>query len=188
MNDAQGDTPVLRPAVAADRPALAALMERSVRGLSRDHYAPDQIDGSLKAIFGIDGTLIADGTYFVVTVAGAYAACGGWSRRRTLFGGDQAAGRSADLLDPATDAARIRAFFVDPAFARRGIGRLLMRAAEQAARAEGFTCLELMATLPGVPLYTAMGFTATGTHAEELPGGGTIAFVPMRKRIGGTTG
>jgi GNAT superfamily N-acetyltransferase len=179
------DEPLLRLAVAADRAALEALVERSVRGLSGDHYSPDQIDGSLKAIFGIDGTLIADGTYFVVSVAGDYAACGGWSRRRTLFGGDQASGRSAALLDPATDAAKIRAFFVDPAFARRGIGRLLMRAAEQAAQAEGFGTLELMATLPGVPLYQAMGFQATGAHEERLPDGGVIPFVPMRKAIAG---
>lgn len=178
------DEPILRLASAADRPALEALLERSVRDLSRDYYSPAQIDSSLKAIFGIDGTLIADGTYFVVMVGDRYAACGGWSRRRTLFGGDQAAGRSADLLDPAVDAAKIRAFFVDPVFARRGIASLMMRTAEQAALAEGFKSLELMATLPGVPLYKALGFVATGTHAERLADGSVIPFVPMRKAIG----
>lgn len=178
------DEPILRLASAADRPALEALLERSVRDLSRDYYSPAQIDSSLKAIFGIDGTLIADGTYFVVMVGDRYAACGGWSRRRTLFGGDQAAGRSADLLDPAVDAAKIRAFFVDPAFARRGIASLMMRTAEQAALAEGFNSLELMATLPGLPLYKALGFVATGTHAERLADGSVIPFVPMRKAIG----
>ncbi|MFV3127453.1 GNAT family N-acetyltransferase [Niveispirillum sp. KHB5.9] len=178
------EEPILRLATLADRPALETLLERSVRSLSRDHYSPGQIDAALKAIFGIDGTLIADGTYFAVLVGDQYAACGGWSRRRTLFGGDQAAGRSADLLDPATDAAKIRAFFVDPAFARRGIASLMMRAAEQAALAEGFTSLELMATLPGVPLYTALGFIATGTHDVHLADGSTIPFVPMRKQIG----
>lgn len=178
------DEPILRLASAADRPALEALLERSVRDLSRDYYSPAQIDSSLKAIFGIDGTLIADGTYFVVMVGDRYAACGGWSRRRTLFGGDQAAGRSADLLNPAVDAAKIRAFFVDPAFARRGIASLMMRTAEQAALAEGFKSLELMATLPGVPLYKALGFVATGTHAERLDDGSVIPFVPMRKAIG----
>lgn len=178
------DEPILRLAGAADRPALEALLERSVRDLSRGYYSPAQIDGSLKAIFGIDGTLISDGTYFVVMVGDRYAACGGWSRRRTLFGGDQAAGRSPELLNPAVDAAKIRAFFVDPAFARRGIASLMMLAAEQAARAEGFNHLELMATLPGVPLYKALGFTATGSHAERLPDGNVIPFVPMRKAIG----
>lgn len=178
------DEPILRPATPEDRPALEILLERSVRDLSRDHYSPGQIDAALKAIFGIDGTLIADGTYFTVLVGGRYAACGGWSRRRTLFGGDQAAGRSADLLDPATEAAKIRAFFVDPAFARRGIASLMMRAAEQAALAEGFRSLELMATLPGVPLYRAFGFEATGSHAEHLPDGTVVPFVPMRKAIG----
>lgn len=178
------DEPILRLATPEDRPALEALLERSVRDLSRDYYSPDQIDAALKAIFGIDGTLIADGTYFAVLVGDQYAACGGWSRRRTLFGGDQAAGRSADLLDPAVDAAKIRAFFVDPAFARRGIASLMMRAAEQAALVEGFTSLELMATLPGVPLYKAMGFVGTGTHDEHLADGSIIPFVPMTKRIG----
>lgn len=181
------EEPTLRLATADDRPALEALLERSVRDLSRDHYSPDQIDSSLRAIFGIDGTLIADGTYFVVLVGDRIAACGGWSRRRTLFGGDQAAGRSADLLDPAVDAAKIRAFFVDPAFARRGIASLMMRTAEAAALAEGFKSLELMATLPGVPLYTALGFVATGAHAEMLPDGNVIPFVPMRKEMEGRT-
>lgn len=177
------EQPVLRLATPDDRPALEALLERSVRDLSQGYYSPGQIDASLKAIFGIDGTLINDGTYFVVMMGDRYAACGGWSRRRTLFGGDQAAGRSPALLDPATDAAKIRAFFVDPAFARRGIASLMMRAAEQAALAEGFKALELMATLPGVPLYRAFGFTATGTHAEKLSDGNIIPFVPMRKEI-----
>ncbi|OYQ35249.1 GNAT family N-acetyltransferase [Niveispirillum lacus] len=176
--------PVLRLATPADRPALERLVERSVRDLSRDHYSTDQIDASLKAIFGIDGTLIADGTYFTVLVGECYAACGGWSRRRTLFGGDQAAGRSAELLNPVTDAAKIRAFFVDPAFARRGLASRMMRAAEQAALSEGFKSLELMATLPGVSLYLALGFIATGTHTEHLPDGHVIPFVPMRKSIG----
>ncbi len=178
------DEPLLRLATPDDRPALEALLERSVRDLSQGYYSPDQIDSSLRAIFGIDGTLIADGTYFAVMVGDRHAGCGGWSRRRTLFGGDQAAGRSPALLDPAVDAAKIRAFFVDPSFTRRGIARLMMQAAEQAALAEGFRSLELMATLPGVPLYKAMGFTATGSHAEKLPDGNIIPFVPMRKAIG----
>lgn len=176
----------LRLATPTDRPVLAALVERSVRGLSGDHYSPGQIDGSLAAIFGIDGTLIADGTYFVVeTGAGAPAGCGGWSRRRTLFGGDQFSDRSPELADPAQEPAKIRAFFVDPAFARRGVGRMLMAASETAARAAGFRTLELMATLPGVPLYSVLGFTATGRVELPLPDGGTIPFVPMRKNLEG---
>lgn len=178
------EEPVLRLATPEDKPALDALLERSVRDLSRDYYDPGQIDASLKAIFGIDSTLIADGTYFVVMVGDRYAACGGWSRRRTLFGGDQATGRSPDPLDPAVDAAKIRAFFVDPSFTRRGIASLMMRTAEQAALAEGFRSLELMSTLPGVPLYKALGFVATGTHSERLSDGNIIPFVPMRKPIG----
>ena len=178
------EDPILRLATPEDKPALDTLLERSVRDLSRDYYDPSQIDASLKAIFGIDSTLIGDGTYFVVMVGDRYAACGGWSRRKTLFGGDQAAGRSAELLDPAVDAAKIRAFFVEPSFTRRGIASLMMRAAEQAALAEGFKRLELMSTLPGVPLYKALGFVATGTHAERLSDGNVIPFVPMRKDIG----
>lgn len=174
----------LRLATPADRPALAALVDRSVRELSRDHYSPAQIDGSLAAIFGIDGTLIADGTYFVVeTGEGVPAGCGGWSRRRTLCGGDQFSDRSPELVDPAQEPAKIRAFFVDPAFARRGVGRMLMAASEAAAGAAGFTVLELMATLPGVPLYTALGFKATGRVELPLPDGGRIPFVPMRKNL-----
>lgn len=178
------DVPQLRLARESDRPAMQALLTRSVRDLSRDHYSPEQIDAALRHIFGIDGTLIRDGTYFVVEVGEVIAACGGWSRRRTLFGGDQASGRSDELADPAIDAAKIRAFYVDPAFARRGIGRLLLNAARDAARAAGFTRLELMATLPGVPLYTALGFGPTGSYEQVLPDGVRVPFVPMEMRIG----
>lgn len=177
-------TPILRLARPDDRAALEALVERSVRDLGRGYYSPAQIESSLRYIFGIDGTLIADGTYFVVELAGQPAGCGGWSFRRTLFGGDQFNDRSPAPLDPAVDAAKIRAFFVDPAFARRGIGRMLMAASEAAARAAGFRVLELMATLPGVPLYQALGFTATGTLDQPVPDGTSIPFVPMRKPLG----
>jgi GNAT superfamily N-acetyltransferase len=177
------DQPRLRLAMPDDRAVLEALVEQSVRDLGRGYYTPAQIDSSLKYIFGIDGTLIADGTYFVVEVAGQPAGCGGWSFRRTLFGGDQFSDRSPAPLDPAVDAAKIRAFFVDPVFARRGIGRMLMAACEQAARAAGFHVLELMATLPGVPLYQALGFVATGTLDQPVPDGTTIPFVPMRKEL-----
>ncbi len=177
------DRPTLRLARPDDRASLEALVERSVRDLGRGYYTPAQIESSLKYIFGIDGRLIADGTYFVVEVAGQPAGCGGWSYRRTLFGGDQFSDRSPAPLDPAVDAAKIRAFFVDPAFARRGIGRMLMQASEQAARAAGFRVLELMATLPGVPLYQALGFTATGALDQPVPDGTVVPFVPMRKAL-----
>lgn len=177
------DQLTIRLAHPDDRAALEALVERSVRDLGRGYYTPAQIDSALKYIFGIDGTLIADGTYFVVEVGGRPAGCGGWSFRRTLFGGDQFSDRSPTPLDPAHDAAKIRAFFVDPAFARRGIGRMLMQACEQAAQAAGFRALELMATLPGVPLYRAQGFVATGTLDQPVPDGTTVPFVPMRKDL-----
>lgn len=183
MRDDRAAAPLLRLAVPEDRPALTALIDRSVRGLSPGHYSPTQIDAALSAIFGIDSTLIADGTYFVVEIDGKLAGCGGWSRREALFGGDQLGGRSPRLLDPAREAAKIRALFVDPAFARRGVASLLMQAATAAAQAAGFTALELMATLPGVPLYAALGFTATGRVDQPLPGGTSLPLVPMRKLL-----
>ncbi|MBL8186794.1 MAG: GNAT family N-acetyltransferase, partial [Acidobacteria bacterium] len=154
----------LRLATAEDIPALDQLMRQSVRQLSAGYYTERQIEISLVHVFGIDTQLIADGTYFVAEAAessGAesrIAGCGGWSKRRTLYGGDQTKHGEDNLLDPATEPARIRAFFVAPDFARRGIGRQLMEACEAAARAAGFTNMQLGATLPGVPLYAALGY------------------------------
>jgi GNAT superfamily N-acetyltransferase len=171
----------LRPAVMEDLPALTALIAASVRELSVGFYSEAQRESGLRCVFGIDTQLITDGTYFVcVDARGTLAASGGWSRRRTLYGGDQAKSGPDDLLDPAREPARIRAFFVHPDFARRGLGRRLFAHCRDAARAEGFTALELMATLPGVPLYTALGFTPVVHEDARLPDGVVLPMVRMR--------
>lgn len=176
--------PTLRLAAPIDIPAIAALIERSVHGLQAGDYDRAQREGALGSVFGVDRQLIADCTYFVAEADGALAGCGGWSRRATLYGSDDAAVRDATLLAPGHDAARIRAFFVDPAFARRGIGRAILEACEAAARAEGFTRLELMATLTGVALYEACGFTAVERGAAQLANGATLPLLRMTKRCG----
>ncbi len=171
----------LRPATHADRDTLKLLIERSARKLGAGDYRPEQIEGALQGAFGVDTQLIDDGTYFVVEIAGKIVGCGGWSRRRTLFGGDRHAERDAGELDPRTDAARIRAFFVDPDHARRGIGRALLERCESEARARGFTRMELMGTLSGVRLYQALGYApGEAVHYPVAPGV-TIEFVRMRK-------
>lgn len=173
--------PRLRAASPDDLPALRALIAASVRALSVGFYDEAQRESGLRHVFGVDTQLIADGTYFVlVDDDGTLAACGGWSRRRTLYGGDQAKSGPDDLLDPASEPARIRAFFVHPAFARRGLGRRLFTHCRDAARAEGFAALELMATLPGVPLYTALGFTPVVHENARLPDGVVLPMVRMR--------
>lgn len=173
--------PELRLATLADVPALRRLIAASARGLQRGDYTEAQIDAALRSAFGVDSQLIADATYFVVEAAGAPVACGGWSFRRTLFGSDDQPGRQADRLDPTCEAARIRAFFVDPAWARRGLGRALLARCEAEARAAGFVAAELMATLSGVRLYAALGYQAAAPQEVSLPGGVPITFVPMRK-------
>jgi GNAT superfamily N-acetyltransferase len=178
----------LRKAEVADRPALEALIARSARTLGAGDYTPDQIEGALRGTFGVDTQLIVDGTYFVAVSGEALVGCGGWSRRRTLFGGDKGAVRDEALLDPRTDAAKIRAFFVDPAHARRGIGRALLEHCEAEARAHGFLRCEMMATLPGVKLYAALGYSAGEAIQYELAPGLTIEFVPMSKSIDGKMG
>jgi GNAT superfamily N-acetyltransferase len=177
----------LRKATLDDQPALQQLIARSIRALGAGDYSQEQIDAALRGAFGVDSGLIRDGTYFVVvTDTGAIAACGGWSRRRTLFGSDEHADRDESNLDPRTDAAKIRAFFVDPAHARRGIGRALLERSETEAKSEGFSVFELMATLPGVRLYEKCGYEAGESVAYLLPGGLTIRFVPMTKRANAT--
>ena len=151
----------LRLATRGDVDELRYIIDASVRQLSIGFYSEAQIEASLTDVFGVDTQLIDDGTYFVALEENGLriAGCGGWSRRETLFGGDQRkAGQPDPLLNSARDAARIRAFYVRPECARRGIGTQILQACEQAASAEGFSRLELVATLPGVPLYTAMGF------------------------------
>ena len=185
----------LRLANSTDIPALRALIRASAHALSAGFYSPAERDAAIEYVFGVDTTLIVDGTYFVVESIAVDATnsdsssrtelcgCGGWSKRRTLFGGDQHKAASDPLLDPRTDAARIRAFFVAPAFARQGIGGRLMQACAHAAFTAGFRQLELMATLPGVPLYTAYGFTAQEDVIEHAPNGVHIPFVRMHRTL-----
>jgi GNAT superfamily N-acetyltransferase len=171
----------IRTATLADRPDLELLIAQSARELSKGDYTPEQVEGALRGAFGVDTQLIADGTYFVVESEGRLVGCGGWSKRRTLFGSDARSGRDASELDPAVDAAKIRAFFVHPDFARRGIGRAILQHCEDAARAHGFRRFELMATLPGVRLYAECGYRGeTRVHYEVQPGV-NIEFVPMVK-------
>ena len=173
----------IRVATHDDIPVLNALIADSARALSQGYYSERQIESLVRHVFGVDSNLVADGTYFAVTAADAMAACGGWSRRRTLYGGDQRPMGSIDWLDPAMDAAKIRAFFVAPRFARRGIGRRLIEACADAAAAAGFTRLELMATLPGVPLYAACGFEKVRDVVDVLPDGVAIEFVHMQRAL-----
>lgn len=175
----------IRPALPADIPALDALIDASARALSLEDYSEEEIHTAITHVFGVDSELVADGTYFVVedSETGEPLACGGWSRRKTLFGGDRFAGRAAGLLDPATEAAKIRAFFVHPSQARRGIGRALLEHCEQEARGHGFTQAEMMATLPGLRLYARCGYTAQEESLYEAPDGKTVRFVRMTKPL-----
>jgi GNAT superfamily N-acetyltransferase len=176
--------PTLRKATLADIPALNALIARSARGLSTADYRPAQVEGALRGAFGVDTQLLADETYYVVEDGGQIVGCGGWSFRSTLFGGDARAGRDSSTLDPATQAAKIRAFFVDPSNARRGIGSLLLDHCEQQARAHGYARVELMATLPGVKLYAARGYVGSPKVYIDVGSGETIEFIPMHKTLG----
>jgi len=171
----------IRIATADDIPALQQLIEQSVRILQAGDYTPAQLEGALESVFGVDSQLVADGTYFVVECDGVRVACGGWSKRKTLYGGDQWIGRADSLLDPASDAAKIRAFFVHPDWARRGIGTLMLEACEQAASAAGFRRFEMGATLTGVPLYRARGYREVETTGVPLKNGETLPIVRMEK-------
>jgi GNAT superfamily N-acetyltransferase len=182
----------LRKAVMADVPRLREVIEASVRGLQAQDYSSAQIEGALRSVYGVDSQLIADGTYFVAETNDAESgdeeknciiACGGWSKRRTLYGGDQYAGREDSLLDPARDAAKIRAFFVHPDWARRGIGSRILEACENAAIAAGFTRLEMGATLSGVPFYRAKGYVEIENQTAPLYNGETLPIVKMAKQI-----
>jgi GNAT superfamily N-acetyltransferase len=165
----------------ADLPALSALMDLAIGELQKGFLSEEQIAAS-RLIMGLDTQLVDDGTYFVVEADGQLAGCGGWSRRATLYGGNQTPGRDAALLDPRTDPARVRAMYTHPAFARQGVGRLVLQLCEQAAAAEGFTRLELMATLAGVPLYASYGFEPVEELADDR-GGAPVPLVRMRKAV-----
>jgi GNAT superfamily N-acetyltransferase len=174
----------IRVATLADEPQLHALIARSIRALGADDYTPAQIEAALAGAFGVDTSLIRDATYFVaLNTDDRIVGCGGWSRRRTLFGSDARAERDESWLDPATDAAKIRAFFIDPIHARRGIGRSLLEHCEHEANLAGFTRCELMATLPGQRLYSRYGYESGAPIEHPLPGGLTIRFVPMGKAL-----
>lgn len=173
----------IRPALPAEIPALEALIAASARALGPPFYSAPETEAAIAHVFGVDSELVCDGSYLVAERGGALAGCGGWSRRTMLFGGDRFAGRASGFLDPAHDAARIRAFFVAPGHARQGVGDALLSACEAAAAAHGFTRTALMATLPGQPFYAARGYVAAAPITLDC-GGTPVRFVPMDKSLG----
>lgn len=178
-------TPHLRPARMEDVPALTSLVDQAVRVLGSKDYTQQQIDSSLKYVFGADNTqLIKDGSYYVVEIENRIAGAGGWSRRKALYGGDQAKTDEDNFLDPAREAAKIRAFYVHPSWARQGIGGRLMQACEAAARAANFRHLEVMATLTGEPLYARFGFKVVERAEIEMPDGVRLPVTKMAKILG----
>jgi len=173
----------IRPAQLADIPALQELIAASVRELSRGFYTEQQAESGLRYVFGVDSQLIADQSYYMIEDDEGVAAAGGWSRRRTLYGGDQMKGSDDPLLDPGVEAARIRAFFVAPRAARRGLGRRLYEECASAAANAGFTSLELVSTMPGIPLYRALGFELGEQYSVALPDGVDLPVARMHKRL-----
>ena len=173
----------IRRATLGERAALERLIAESARGLSRGDYTGEQVEAALASVFGVDTDLIHDGTYFVVESEGEPIGCGGWSKRRTLFGSDRFAARDSGYLDPSREPAKIRAFFVRPDWARRGVAGAILETCEREAEAEGFRSLELMATLPGVPFYAARGYEGAERVSYETAEGVRIEFVPMRKEL-----
>jgi GNAT superfamily N-acetyltransferase len=188
---------VIRKAHPADIPVLQALIERSVRGLQANDYTPNQLESALASVYGVDSQLIADGTYFVVeteasdskndsestTHPALIVGCGGWSKRKTLYGGDHWTDREDSLLDPQKDAAKIRAFFVDPAWVRQGIGTLILDVCEAAAIADGFRRLEMGATLTGVAFYRVCGYAERERLAVPLKNGESLPIIRMEKQV-----
>jgi GNAT superfamily N-acetyltransferase len=175
----------VRLATEDDIPALHELIEASVRGLQAGDYTPAQIEGALGTVLGLDTQLIRDQTYFVaetlVQNTKARSACGGWSKRKTLFGADRGPGRTPELLDPATDAAKVRAIFVHPDYARQGLGSLILATVENAAREAGFRRFEMGSTLTGVPLYRLKGYVEVERIAVPLHNGEALPVVKMVK-------
>ena len=187
----------LRLAVQEDTQVLRELIDASVRGLQTQDYTPAQIEGALETVFGVDSQLIADGTYIVaeatherseqakdknVKVASVIVGCGGWSKRKTLFGSDRWTAREDALLDPKHDAAKIRAFFIHPDWARRGIGTIILKACEDAARAAGFTRYEMGATLTGAKLFATRGYVAVKPISIPLVNGESLPVIHMEKQ------
>jgi GNAT superfamily N-acetyltransferase len=173
---------IIRAAVRSDVPALNRMIADSARALGPPFYSIAETEAAIAHVFGVDSSLVEDGTYLVAEVDGVLAGCGGWSRQRTLFGGDRFAGRQHGFLDPATEAARIRAFFVKAAFARKGVGSVILNACETAARRAGFSTTTLMATLPGVPFYRAHHYVEIQRVVLAL-GGVDVSFVQMHRRL-----
>jgi len=173
----------IRPAHQSEIPRLNALIAASARALSSGYYAPRQIEALITHVFGVDTQLIGDGTYYVIQRGEELVACGGWSHRRTLFGGDQAKSAVDPELDPGTEAARIRAFFVLPSAARQGLGRRLLSHCEEQARSASFYRMELMATLPGEPLYRALGYRPLERISYPLPDSDPVEFVRMGRNF-----
>ena len=175
---------VVRLASERDIPALRRLIPVSVRALCAGAYTERQIERALGTVFGVDSQLIADGTYYVAVAGDEIVGCGGWSKRQTLYGADALKGEADALLDPARDAARLRAFFVHPDWTRRGIGRRIIEECEAAARREGFRRLELGATPSGESLYAAMGYSVTDRFAISLADGESLPASHMVKSLG----
>ena len=167
-----------------DVPALRHLIQESVRGLSKAYYSPQQIESALHHVFGVDTQLIIDETYFIADDEAQVAGAGGWSKRKTLFGGDQSKSNRVDsLLDPATEPARIRAFYIHPGWSRRGIGSMILKACEDAARASGFKRVELASTLPGVPFYSSRGYEKAEDIPIKMADGELLMTIRMTKRL-----
>ena len=175
----------IRLAALEDVLALEALIPLSVRTLQASFYTPAQMEAALGPVFGVDRQLIADGTYFVAEEQGRIAGCGGWSKRRSLFGGDQGRAAEDSMLNPAADAARVRAFFVHPERARQGIGRSILAACEAAILQAGFRRAELVATLAGEPLYAGFGYAAAGRYDIPLADGLNLPAIRMTKQWSG---
>jgi GNAT superfamily N-acetyltransferase len=174
-------TMTIRLATADDVAVLVPLIDAAIEELQRGFLDAEQIEAS-KAFMGIDRQLVDDGTYFLVEIDGTVAGCGGWSRRATLYGGDHSTGRDATLLDPASDPARVRAMYTHPDFARRGVGRRVLEACEDAAAAEGYVTLELMGTRAGRPLYEAFGFQPLEEY-EDASGGAPVPMTRMQRPV-----
>jgi len=173
----------LRLAHEADVSALEALIPLSVRALQSPYYSQSQIEAALGPVFGVDRQLIRDGTYFIAEQDGVIIGCGGWSKRRALYGGDSSREHENELLDPQRDAARVRAFFVHPDWARRGIGRSIMAACERAIRESGFRTVDIVATLAGEPLYAFFGYAVVKRYDIAMVSGMSLPVVKMNKRI-----
>ncbi len=175
----------IRVAVMEDVSALKELIPLSARELSKGFYTPQQTESAIQYIFGVDTQLVKDKTYYVAEAEGQIVGCGGWSKRKTLYGGDQMKAEEDPhpLLDPKVDAGRIRAFFIHPNWARKGIGRRIITTCEEAAQADGFTRMELGATLPGEPLYAAMGYEVTDRFEIPMADGITLPCAHMKKEL-----